>query len=95
MLGLGGGYTKPSPARVSDKNYQDVISVTAADKYTVVFKFKTPNPELFMETIHEVSQAPCIENPRRSGWGDVRDWRHAIGTGPFILKIVLPAVLPP
>jgi len=87
MLGLGGGFTRPSPARVNDKNYQDIISVTALDKYTVVFKFKTPNPEFIMETIHEVSQAPCLENSEAvRKWGDVRDWHHAIGTGPFILK---------
>ena len=25
-------------------------------------------------------------------WGDVRDWHHAVGTGPFMLKDFVPDV---
>ena len=40
-----------------------------------------------METLHGVMQGQCLENPDAvKKWGDVRDWHHAIGTGPFILK---------
>ena len=40
-----------------------------------------------METLHGVYQAHCLENPEAvKKWGDVSDWHHAIGTGPFILK---------
>ncbi len=91
MYGLGGGFTKPSPFRASEIRIKDLISMTAPDKYTVVFKFKTPNPEFIMEALHDVSQAPCLENPdvvRK--WGDVKDWHHAIGTGPFILQDFVP-----
>jgi len=64
-----------------------MVSMTATDKYTVVFKFKTPNPEFIMEALHDVSQAPCLENPDAvKKWGDVNDWHNAIGTGPFILQ---------
>jgi len=32
-------------------------------------------------------QGECLENPEAvKKWGDVDDWHHAIGTGPFILK---------
>jgi peptide/nickel transport system substrate-binding protein len=87
LFGLGGGFTKPSPVRANDVNFQDLVSMAAIDRYTVVFKFKTPNPEFIMETLHEISQAPCMENSEAvEKWGDVADWHHAIGTGPFILK---------
>jgi ABC-type transport system substrate-binding protein len=86
LYGLGGGFTKPSPFR-NEIALRDLISVTATDKYTVVFKFKTHNPEFIMETLYGVSQAQCLANPDAvNKWGDVSDWHHAIGTGPFILK---------
>jgi len=35
----------------------------------------------------------CIENPEAvKKWGDVRDWHHAIGTGPWILDDFVPGV---
>jgi ABC-type transport system substrate-binding protein len=69
------------------KQFQDLISVHASDKYTVVFKWKNLNPELIMETLHQVGPPSSIENPDAViKWGDVSDWHHAIGTGPFILK---------
>jgi ABC-type transport system substrate-binding protein len=91
MFGLGGGFAKPSPARGDDVNFQDLISIDATDKYTIVFKFKTPNPEFIMEALHDISQAPCLENSEAvTKWGDLHDWHHAIGTGPFILKDFVP-----
>jgi peptide/nickel transport system substrate-binding protein len=86
LYGLGGGFTKPSPFRV-EISFQDLISVTATNKYTVVFKFKTPNPEFIMGTLYGVYQGRCMENPEAvRKWGNLSDWHHAIGTGPFILK---------
>ena len=86
MYALGGGFTRPSPFR-QDISSKDLISVTAADKYTVVFKLKITNPESIMESVHGVGQGPCLESPDAvKKWGDLNDWHHAIGTGPFILK---------
>jgi peptide/nickel transport system substrate-binding protein len=91
IYGLGGGFTKPSPYRDTDIRFKDIISITAPDKYTIVFKFKTPNPDFIMETLHNVGLAQCLENRDVvKKWGDMRDWRHAIGTGPFILRDFLP-----
>ena len=91
LYGLGGGFTKPSPFRDADIRMQDLISITAPDKYTVVFKFKTPNSEFIMETLHNVGLAQCLENPDAvKKWGDVSDWHHATGTGPFILENFVP-----
>jgi peptide/nickel transport system substrate-binding protein len=87
MYGLGGGFTRASPFRETDTRFKDLVSVTAPDKYTLVFKFKTPNPELIMETLHNVGLAQLLANPDAvKKWGDVNDWHHAIGTGPFILR---------
>ena len=90
MSGLGGGsFGKPSP--IADAAFKDLASVTAADKYTVVFKFKTPNYEYIMETLHTVNPTMCIENPEAvKKWGNLNDWHHAIGTGAFILKDFVP-----
>ncbi len=91
LYGLGGGFTKPSPFQAAVNAIQDLISVTASDKYTVVFKFKTSNPMFISETLHEISLGLCIENPDAvKMWGDVRDWHHAVGTGSFILKDFIP-----
>jgi peptide/nickel transport system substrate-binding protein len=91
LYGLGSGFTAPSPFHTAVKAYKDLISVTAADKYTVVFKWKTPNPEFILETLQAPVASQCIENPEAvQKWGDVRDWRHAVGTGPFILRDFIP-----
>ena len=90
LYALGGGFTTPSPFRAGISS-KDIISVTAADKYTVVFKLKITKPESIMETLHGVGQEPCLENPDSvKKWGDMSDWHHAIGTGPFILKDYVP-----
>jgi len=87
LYGLGGGFTKPSPFHVTTLAFQELISVTATDKYTVVFKWKTPNPEFIIDTLLDIRLSLCLENPDAvNQWGDVSDWHHAIGTGPFILK---------
>ena len=40
-----------------------------------------------MEMLHNVGLAQCLENPDVvKKWGDMSDWHHAVGTGPFILK---------
>jgi peptide/nickel transport system substrate-binding protein len=82
------GFRKPSPLH---KAFKDLNSVVAADKYTIVFKWKTPNPELIMETLFQISPATCIENPETvKKWGNLDNWQHAIGTGPFVLTNFIP-----
>ena len=91
MYGLGSGYTKPSPARADAAAFKQLISVTTPDRYTVVFKWKTDNRNLILDALQEVGTSLCIENPEAvKKWGDVRDWHHAVGTGPFILKAFVP-----
>jgi peptide/nickel transport system substrate-binding protein len=92
MYGLGSGM-KPSPAQSNVAIAKELISVTAADKYTVVFKWKTANRELIIDSMQEIGTSLCIENPEAvKKWGDLRDWHHAVGTGPFILKEFIPDI---
>ena len=89
LLGLG-GYPNPSPFP-GDVLLNELISVTAIDKYTVEFKWKTSNPEFIMEAMGGVSLRQCLENQEAvKKWGDLSNWHHAIGTGPFILKNFVP-----
>ena len=93
LYGLGSGFTKPSPYHASVSAFKNLISVAAPDKYTVVFKWQTPNPEFILETLQAPVASLCLENPEAvKMWGDVNDWHHAVGTGPFILKDFEPGV---
>jgi peptide/nickel transport system substrate-binding protein len=87
MYGLGSGYTKASSFASSASAFvPNVASITASDKYTVVFKWKSSNPEFILETIQAVYTNTLIQNPEATQqWGNLQDWHHAVGTGPFIL----------
>jgi len=90
MYGLGGGFTKGSPF-YSATQYADLVSLTAPDRYTVIFKWKTPNPEVITETLQAASGEQLIECPDAvKQWGDMNTWQHSIGTGPFIFKDFVP-----
>ena len=87
LYGPNGNFTKPSPFHIGVNSFPDLVSVAAIDKYTVVFKFKTPNREAILWTLYNFSLALCLENPDAvKKWGDLSDWHHAIGTGSFILS---------
>ena len=88
--GLGSGLT-PSQAHAEVPAYKNLESVTAADKYTVVFKWKIANPGLVMVSLLGVNPTQVFEaHEAVEKWGDLSDWHHAIGTGPFILKDFVP-----
>jgi peptide/nickel transport system substrate-binding protein len=89
LLGLN-NYPNPSPNPV-EVYFTKLKAITAPDRYTVVFEWDANNPEFIIEALHGVMQRQCIENPDAvKKWGDVADWHHAIGTGPFILKNFIP-----
>ena len=92
LYGLGSGYTSPPPYHNTVLLFKDLVSVTAADKYTAVFKWKTPNPELILQAL-VTNHSPALVIEAREvveKWGDLSDWHHAVGTGPFILKDFVP-----
>jgi peptide/nickel transport system substrate-binding protein len=88
-FGLGSGFTTVSPYCTSTA-YAPLKSVTATDKYTVVFKWKQPSLDMFF-ALMDVFALNHIE-PREAieKWGGLDDWRHAVGTGPW--TITSPAV---
>ena len=87
QYGLGMGFTKPDPNELSPDTWKYLTSVTVVDKYTVAFKWSIPNPEYIMETMQTMGWEQTIECPDAvKQWGDLNDWHHAIGTGPFILQ---------
>lgn len=87
MFGLGSGYSEPSKAMADFVSYKELESVSADGRYTVIFKWRTSNRNLILDALQDVVTSLCIENPEAvREWGDVRDWQHAVGTGPFELK---------
>jgi peptide/nickel transport system substrate-binding protein len=84
--GLGGyGFSKRSPY-MTDTQFDPLLSVTATDKYTVVAKTKTPNKDMLatMLDIYVTNNIECPDSVKL--YGDLNDWKNAMGTGPFILK---------
>ncbi len=83
LLGLGHGFTKPTPY-VSLEPYLVIASVTATDRYTVVFKFSTPSYYTATVIMH-TNKNEILPQDALEKWGDLNDWRRVIGTGPFML----------
>ncbi len=80
------GYNVNGPHATSNYLVQ-LNSITAPDNFTVVFNWKLSNPEWIYECLMLAGTAEnSIECPDAvTQWGNVNDWHHAIGTGPFIL----------
>jgi peptide/nickel transport system substrate-binding protein len=72
-----------TPGTPEDKQLQ----VTALDKYTV--KFVTVDPDA--RKVHSTNQWIIVE-PKEAveKYGDLSDWRNAVGTGPYMVKDVIP-----
>ena len=84
QLGLGNGFTAPSP-NINAGNYSLIDSITASDKYTVVFKLKSPSLDQLFNLVDDHWVVYIVAREAVEKWGDVNDWKHQIGTGPFIL----------
>ena len=88
--GWGHGYTTPSPYYAAATIWQSLKSVTAPDKYTVVFKFAGVSEESICETLQGGGSDEYYESPEaikaytNASNPMLTDWRQCIGTGPFI-----------
>ena len=51
LYGLGSGFTKLAPFHAKITMFRELLSVTAQDKYTIIFKWKIPNREFITETL--------------------------------------------
>jgi len=82
-----GTFTNLGGVHATSQNLLSLVSVTASDKFTVAFKWTTPNPEFIYETVMLSGNSEnSIENPEAvTQYGNLNNWHNAVGTGPFIL----------
>ena len=86
ILGLGDGFTAPSPYFATVSAWLALKSVVANDKYTVTFNWSGVSQESICETCQGGGSDEYFEAQEAVNlWGNLQDWHHAIGTGPFIL----------
>jgi len=89
MFGLGIN-SKPSPYNSTVPAYAPLKSVTAIDKYTVAFTWSGVSEEYILEQMDQYGGEHSIEAQEAvAQWGDLTDWHHQIGTGPWILTDVV------
>ena len=82
-LGLGSGFTE-SATNPGDLGKIGIESVTASDKWTVVFKLE--RPRLFaLKQILQMYWLFIYPPEVVEQYGDAQDWRNVVGTGPFML----------
>ena len=86
LYGLGSGFTEASPMGGGVEKI--VESVTATDKWTVVFKLTRPDvdalPKIFDHWTSWIYPPEVIKQH-----GDIADWRNLVGTGPMELTDVV------
>ena len=83
-LGLGSGFTQPSPYLPAV--WATLASVTATDNSTIVFSWKNTNAFEIAATMQTIDVVCDYEAPEIvQQYGNLADWHHAVGTGPFIL----------
>jgi len=63
-------------------------SITAPDKWTVVIKSPPGKMGRVFETCGDLVR--IVPRDAVEAYGDLKDWRNALGTGPFILKDYIP-----
>jgi ABC-type transport system substrate-binding protein len=85
-FGVGNGSTAASPYQTGNPLTTSLTSVTANGPYTVVFQFNTPNMEFILESMEAVGEFPLVASDAVTQWGNVNQWNHVIGTGPFTLQ---------
>ena len=88
ILGLG-KFTDAGPAPASALRTLNSIpweSVTATDKWTVVFKLKEPSLSALVNILE--SHNMFIQGPEVIEQSGDWDWRNLVGTGPFMLTDV-------
>ena len=83
MLGMGDfAEAGPSPFTYARPSAE---SITAPDKYTVVVKLTEPNTAILVLFAGGSSHALIYPPEVIKQYGDVKDWRNLVGTGPYML----------
>ena len=87
MFGLGSGMPG-SPYYSWYTQWQQLKSITVgSDDLTVIFQWGTSNTEFINELVNSADASNQIVCPDViKAYGDMSDWHHAIGEGPFIVS---------
>jgi len=86
MLGKGiAGFEEGSPYLSYPPLTTYVESIEATDKYTVVFKLSAPSL-LILSDLTTGHMLPIVARDAVEAYGDISNWKHAVGTGPFTLE---------
>ncbi|MDE0234336.1 MAG: ABC transporter substrate-binding protein, partial [bacterium] len=78
--------TEPTPGVLAWDGFDTmpIESITATDKWTVVFELTQPDPRalrgIISPVVHYIIAREVIEE-----YGDMKDWRNVVGTGPWML----------
>ena len=85
VLGIGSGFTEVGALDVAGSlGLVPIESITAPDKYTVVFKLTEPflyTHQTLLVNFHTLILPPEVTKEH----GDYQDWRNVVGTGPYEL----------
>ena len=82
--GIGSGFTEPSAYVVG--SVPSLESVTATDDWTVVIKIGEPQTDALTKLTWGFMYPPEVIEQ----YGDAKDWKNLVGTGPFELADVVP-----
>lgn len=84
MLGLGSGYTAPSPTYPTAP-FSLIESITATDKYTVVFKLSSPSMETLNRMLDNVALGLIVPHEAvENSTDNIMGWDDVVGTGAFL-----------
>ena len=86
-LGMGSGFTEVSSRWAG--RIPSLESITATDKWTVVFKLGEPQIDA-LESIVTNETAFMYPPEVIEQYGDAKDWKNLVGTGPFEMVDVVP-----
>jgi peptide/nickel transport system substrate-binding protein len=86
--GMGSGFEKGSNPYTYFKGWDDFASITATDKYTIVFKLKYSVAGVWT-MLWGPGNGPMAKEVVQK-YGDLANWKNAVGTGPFMLTDYIP-----
>ena len=85
FYGLGSDFTEPTP-HTAEVQSLPVESITATDKWTVVFKLSQPSLTELEEITYKSYATGWIQPPEViKQYSDMKDRRNVVGTGPYML----------
>ncbi len=73
-----------------DTSLASIASVTAPDKYTVVFTFGVPSPWYFGTIMDPESTNVIVPHEVIEKYGDMNNWHNLVGSGPYMLEDYVP-----